>query len=133
MRSWHPIPPKYLDRGRLLGEHNELYIMVRSIFGHNKRKPNHPETKRWIGRTKALKLRHDLIVEEMLKRGYNHKSPWPEEYIKEADSEDMPGLWEPLEVMLAKLLEKQGDFNGFQEIPELRESLSREMDTTLAG
>jgi hypothetical protein len=36
---------------------------------------SHPETKRWKGKLKALFMVHEKIVQEMLARGYNHKSP----------------------------------------------------------
>ncbi len=36
---------------------------------------NHPETKRWAGKLKALFRVHEHIVQEMLARGYNHNSP----------------------------------------------------------
>ena len=36
---------------------------------------NHPETKRWKGKLKALYRVHEGIVREMIARGYNHKSP----------------------------------------------------------
>jgi hypothetical protein len=35
----------------------------------------HPETKRWVGKLAALFVRHELLVAEMTKRGYNHASP----------------------------------------------------------
>jgi len=34
----------------------------------------HPETLRWVGKLKALYLRHQKLVKEMKKRGYLHKS-----------------------------------------------------------
>lgn len=110
MRSWYPIPVEALDNKRLLGEHNELLIMARSIAGLNKGYRNHPETKRWVGHSKAMKDRHDRLAAEMVRRGFNHRSPWPEEVVNPADGDDYPTtLWEPLEVMKAKLQAKQGD------------------------
>ena len=35
----------------------------------------HPETLRWKGKLKAMYLRHEELVDEMIKRGYNHNSP----------------------------------------------------------
>jgi hypothetical protein len=112
MRSWYPIPVTKLDNKRLLGEHNELLIMARSIFGLNKGGyRNHPETIRWVGYSKAMKQRHDDIAVEMQRRGFNHKSPWPENCINLSDTEEFPSsFWEPYEVMLGKLLEKQGGY-----------------------
>jgi hypothetical protein len=110
MRSWYPIPASKLDRQRLLGEHNEIGIMARTISSGRKAWANHPETKRWRGNTKALKKRHDEIAEEMVRRGYNHNSPFLDTWVNQDDPEECsPLLIEPLEVMLGKLSEKQGE------------------------
>lgn len=106
MRSWYPIPAKELDNRRLLGEHNELHAMNSVIINNKKGYSRHPETCRWRGHTKAMKKRHDEIEEEMRLRGMKPKSPLP---FLEEDSEDFPGLIEPLVVMQEKLLKKIGE------------------------
>lgn len=103
MRSWHPIPAVELDDPRLRGEHNELLIMARTIAGIKKGWSHHPETNRWRGHSKAMKKRHDEIAAEMVRRGMNHKSPWPDYLINPDDPEDFPEPYEPLEVMRQKL------------------------------
>ncbi len=109
MRSWWPIPATELDDKRLLGEHNELLIMARAIAGLNRGYRNHPETRRWMGHSKAMKRRHDDLADEMVRRGFNHRSPWPDELINPDDSDEWPQtFWEPLDVMQAKLSAKQG-------------------------
>jgi len=76
MRVWD-IEPKYLCRKHLLGEHRELHglwnilTQHRGMGGYSR----HPETLRWVGKTHALYLRHEALVEEMKRRGYNHNSP----------------------------------------------------------
>ena len=35
----------------------------------------HPETLRWNGKLKAMYQRHEKLVDEMKRRGYNHHSP----------------------------------------------------------
>lgn len=108
MRSWWPIPATELDNKRLLGEHNELLIMARAIAGLNRGYRNHPETRRWVGHSKAMKGRHDELAAEMVRRGFNHRSPWPDELIVPDDPDTGPTtFWEPLEVMRAKLESKQ--------------------------
>ncbi len=83
--------------------------MATSIAGLNKGYRHHPETLRWKGHSKAMYLRHEEIALEMVIRGFNHKSPWPMHLINENDTIDFPStFWEPLEVMLQKLNEKQG-------------------------
>lgn len=73
MRIWD-VDPKILCRAHLLGEHRELHalwsILTQDKSGYRK----HPETVRWEGKLKALYRRHDLLVEEMARRGYNHAS-----------------------------------------------------------
>lgn len=74
MRIWD-LPPRELCRAHLLGEHRELHglwnILTQGKGGYSL----HPETRRWEGRLAALYLRHDALVEEMLRRGYRHESP----------------------------------------------------------
>lgn len=89
MRIWD-IDPGYLNRQSLLGEHRELHGMVVVLMENRKGYSFHPETRRWNGHLTALSRRHDLLVEEMRLRGYNHHSPlsgitgdmkWPTTFI----------------------------------------------------
>jgi hypothetical protein len=43
------------------------------------------------------------FAEEMVRRGMNHKSPWPDYLVNGEDTEDFPELIETLEVMMTKL------------------------------
>lgn len=74
MRVWD-IPPLFLCRQHLLGEHREVHalwsIMEKGHGGYS----NHPETKRWYEARGALYLRHQAVVAEMRRRGYDHESP----------------------------------------------------------
>mgnify|MGYP003854757195 CR=1 FL=1 len=74
MRIWD-IPPEKLCNRHLLGEHRELHAIWTILTKGKKGYINHPETKRWIGKLKALFLRHEQLVKEMNRRGYKHKSP----------------------------------------------------------
>ena len=76
MRVWD-INPNNLCRKHLLGEHRELHGLWNILTKHGGMGgySSHPETKRWVGKEKALYDRHQALVVEMLKRGYNHKSP----------------------------------------------------------
>ena len=74
MRIWD-LEPKILCRNHLLGEHRELHAMWTIISLGKKGYSKHPETIRWYGKLKALYTRHENLVLEMKKRGYNHKSP----------------------------------------------------------
>lgn len=76
MRVWD-IHVKHLCRKHLLGEHRELHGLWNILTKHGGKGgySNHPETKRWIGKLKALYTRHEDLVKEMSARGYNHRSP----------------------------------------------------------
>lgn len=74
MRIWD-LPPKLLCRQHLLGEHRELHAIWTIITKKKSGYSRHPETLRWVGKTKALYKRHEALVTEMTRRGYNHKSP----------------------------------------------------------
>ena len=73
MRQWS-VNPKMLCRKHLLGEHVEHHMFVGSITkgfsveGYLRDGFLEPHT---------LKERHDEIAAEMVRRGYNHKSPLP--------------------------------------------------------
>lgn len=73
MRVWD-IVPKYLCRAHLLGEHREVHAIWTVLTKNKKGYSRHPETMRWRGKLKALYGRHEKLVEEMRKRGYNHYS-----------------------------------------------------------
>lgn len=72
MRMWM-IDPKLLCRQHLLGEHGELHK-----FKHNFEKKHKINKRIELGQIEpiSMKARHDELAEEMLKRGYNHKSPY---------------------------------------------------------
>ena len=74
MRIWD-ISPSKLCRNHLLGEHRELHAMWTVITENKRGYSLHPETLRWNGKLKAMYLRHEQLVTEMTRRGYNHKSP----------------------------------------------------------
>lgn len=73
MRIWD-VNPSLLARQNLLGEHRELHCIWNVITQEKKGYAKHPETMRWRGKLMALYNRHELLVSEMTKRGYNHKS-----------------------------------------------------------
>lgn len=74
MRIWD-IEPTRLCRKHLLGEHRELHALWTILTQNKKGYRNHPETKRWVGKLWALYERHELLVNEIVRRNYNHKSP----------------------------------------------------------
>lgn len=90
MRVWD-IPPKHLCRKHLLGEHRELHGLWNILTKHKGvgGYSRHPETLRWVGKTKALFLRHEELVKEMKKRGYKHLSPLDKKLAKGKSKQDV--------------------------------------------
>lgn len=76
MRVWD-IHPKHLCGKHLLGEHRELHGLWNILTKHKGAGgySRHPETLRWVGRQKALYIRHEALVKEFARRGYRHLSP----------------------------------------------------------
>jgi hypothetical protein len=88
VRIWD-VDPAVLCRSHLLGEHRELHglwnILVHNKTGYSK----HPETKRWVGKLRALFNRHEALVTEMSKRGYSHYSPLDQALAVGSDVQDV--------------------------------------------
>jgi hypothetical protein len=74
VRIWD-VSPSLLCRQHLLGEHRELHGLWRILIEDRKGYARHPETRRWRGKLAALYERHEALVEEMARRGYQHASP----------------------------------------------------------
>jgi len=85
MRMWM-LDPKYLCRQHLLGESNEIH----------KHKHNFEKHHSISGRISPIVLiepnnmqqRHDELAQEMLRRGYNHQSPYQQpdlSYLKDSE------------------------------------------------
>lgn len=95
MRVWD-IHPKHLCRQHLLGEHRELHGLWNILTKHGGKGgySQHPETLRWVGKTKALYARHEALVKEMERRGYKHLSPLDKRHargaIKQIEFIDQP-------------------------------------------
>ena len=70
MRMWM-INPAILCRKHLLGEHGEIHK-----HKHNFEKGHSIEGRKGQIEPLAMQSRHDELVEEMTKRGFNHKSPY---------------------------------------------------------
>jgi hypothetical protein len=73
MREWR-IPPELLCRQHLLGNHNELHRYRPSfVKKHSMKGRIYPVV---LIEPSNMKIDHDEIAEEMLRRGYNHNSPY---------------------------------------------------------
>lgn len=73
MRIWD-VSPTILCRQHLLAEHRELHAVWTVVTEGKSGYAKHPETKRWVGKLKALYKRHEFLVQEMERRGYKHRS-----------------------------------------------------------
>ena len=74
MRIWD-LHPGRLCRQHLLGEHRELHALWAVLNKSSGGYINHPETRRWKGKRRALYIRHRELAQEMISRGYRHLSP----------------------------------------------------------
>ena len=77
LRIWD-LPPDVLCRQHLLGGHRELHAVWSILTNGKAGYSHHPETLRWKGKLAALYLRHEVLVEEMVRREYLHKTPLDE-------------------------------------------------------
>ena len=87
MRIWD-VPPEKLCRNHLLGEHSELHAVWSIITQDKTGYANHPEVVRWRGKLKALYKKHEEIVAEMERRGYQHNSPLDPTLVTGAEHQD---------------------------------------------
>ena len=90
MRVWD-IHPKYLCRKHLLAEHRELHGLwnILTKYGGKGGYSRHPETLRWVGKTRALYNRHEALVIEFFRRGYVHQSPLDKKLAKGLKSQSV--------------------------------------------
>jgi hypothetical protein len=88
MRVWD-IHPKQLCRKHLLAEHRELHGLWNILTKHGGKGgySRHPETLRWVGKTKALYERHVALVREFVRRGYEHHSPINKKFARGSNSQ----------------------------------------------
>jgi hypothetical protein len=88
MRIWD-IPPEKLCRNHLLGEHRELHAIWSILINNKKGYARHPETLRWKGKQRALYLRHERLVKEMVQRSYRHHSPLEKQFAIGYEQQDI--------------------------------------------
>jgi hypothetical protein len=67
-----------------LAEHRELHGLWNILTIHKGKGgySRHPETLRWVGKTRALYERHEALVKEFKRRGYNHYTPLDKKFAK---------------------------------------------------
>ncbi len=89
MRVWD-VKIAILCRKHLLGEHRELHGLWNILTKHQGKGgySQHPETKRWVGKLRALYARHEALVAEMEHRGYTHNSPLDKSLAKGRSIQD---------------------------------------------
>ena len=69
------LPPSIMCRKHLLGEHVEMHMLVGTL---QKGISVQGYIDNQLVELEHIRARHDELVEEMIKRGYNHKSPLPD-------------------------------------------------------
>ena len=78
MRMWHGVAPSRLCRQHLLGEHVEMHMFIgtlrkgRSIQGYIAKGLVVPH---------LIRIRHDALATEMKRRGMQHNSPVPADFV----------------------------------------------------
>jgi hypothetical protein len=80
MRMWD-VPTHLLCRQHLLGEHNEMHAFLGSIY-KGVRMAGYIQ--RGLLNPRLLWRRHQQLVDELLRRGYNHHSPLPTWGLRDA-------------------------------------------------
>lgn len=88
MRMWK-VDPRKMCRKHLLGEHVEMHMAVGSI---NKGIAIHPD----MAEVHHIQTRHDQLAEEMVRRGYKHKSPLPKFEVYKWGKVDSHANWNEL-------------------------------------
>lgn len=87
MRVWD-VPPEILCNTHLNGEHHEIHCIYSIVSRGTKGYSYHSETKRWVGKLDALKIRHDKVAKEMVdSRNMNHKTPL--EFVGDSKVQDV--------------------------------------------
>ena len=85
MRMWM-VDPKMMCRQHLLGEHNEIHkhrhVFIKKYSIKNRVKSGNIQIE-----PESTQKRHDELAQEMLKRGYNHKSPYTQPDISHLPDE----------------------------------------------
>ena len=74
MRMWN-VDVKGLCRQHLLGEHLEMHMFVGCILKGRSLKGY---VNSGLVERHTIKIRHEMLAEEMSRRGYCHKSPLPD-------------------------------------------------------
>jgi len=84
MRMWKVDVTK-MCRRHLLGEHNEMHMFAGTIL--KKRCRNFVKSRfvlEGLVDTSCIRERHDELAVEMLRRGYKHKTPFPDGVVVQA-------------------------------------------------
>jgi len=71
MRMWM-VDPERMCNQHLLGEHNEIHMFIGSL---TKKKKLDGFLIKGLLEPNSIKSRHEELLKEMIKRGFNHHSP----------------------------------------------------------
>ena len=66
-----------------------LHAIWLILINNKKRYAHYSETIRWKGKQKALYLRYEQLVNEMMRRGYHHHSPLELSFATGYDQQDV--------------------------------------------
>jgi hypothetical protein len=101
MRIWD-LPVDRLCNKHLVAQHFESHCIHAIIVEEQtlSRWWTAPEVERWKGRIPALERKHGETVQEMIKRGFKHKTPM---VFGDNGLNIMPDPWQPVAVQIEKL------------------------------
>lgn len=106
MRMWN-IPVLILCKNHFLGEHNEMHKFIGSLnHGHS----ISGYVKKGFVEVHNIRKRHDLLVSDFARRGYNHDSSLPFFEVFEAGKIDV--LWN-LHVLLSRCFDCLQNFKKY--------------------
>lgn len=74
MRVWATADPRHLNRKHLLGEHVEVHMLIKAVYG-GKGWIHHPEAKRFAADPEFLIFRHELLRIELDRRWPGRHTP----------------------------------------------------------
>ena len=128
------IHPKFLSDQRLMDEHDHVHKIF-DLLGDEDSVSEHPDYFRYNGRRGLLYIRHRILVEEMIVRGFNHTT-FIDRRVIDADE------WEDLDIAEKDILEdrdqvKSDKSEGRVPLPDTEDlevlTCSKEINSAVVG
>jgi hypothetical protein len=128
------IHPKFISDQRLMDEHDHVHEIL-DLLGDEDSVSEHPDYFRYNGRRGLLYIRHRILVEEMIARGFNHTTLIDRRSIEAAEWEDLDISDEEIQKDLGQV--KSDDPPGRVPLPEGEDrevlTCSQEINSAVPG